>query len=115
MSLYQSLHGLNGGERLSGFYLAREAPTLTGFRVGNTDHPGILTLDPTVRLHSCEKGVRCGHLGGDDTVWIRPIVTRLSSGEEICEMGMNGSGDGLTQPLEVELESDAMIQKLMAL
>lgn len=115
MSLYQSLNGeFSGGERLSGSYLSQEAPILTGHRVGNTDYPGILTLNTKVRLHSCENEIRCSHLN-DQTVWIRPIITRTSSGQEIGEMGIGGGGGDLNQRPELELDSDAMIRQLMAL
>jgi hypothetical protein len=114
MRLYQSLNVDSGGDGLSGSYFSQEAPILTGHKVGNTDHPGILTLDATVRLHSCEKGIRCSHLG-DNIVWIRPIIARTSSGQEIGEMGIGGGGGDLTQRPEVELDSDAMIWQLMAL
>lgn len=115
MRLYQSLRDdLNEKERLSGSYLTPEAPILAGHRVGNTDHPGILTLDHTARLHSCEKGIRCSHLG-DQTVWIKPIIARTSSGQEICEIGIGGGGGDLNQRPEVELESDAITMQLMEL
>jgi hypothetical protein len=115
MRLYQSLNGdFSGGERPSGSYLSQEAPILTGHKVGNTDHPGILTLDTTVRLHSCENAIRCSHLD-DKTVWIRPIITRTPSGQEIGEMGVGGGGGDLAQRPEVELDNDAMIWQLMAL
>jgi DNA cross-link repair 1C protein len=115
MRLYHSLYNdLNREDRLFGSYLAPEAPILTGYRVGNTDHPGILTLNHTVRLHSCEKGIRCSHLG-DQTVWIKPIIAHTSSGQDICEIGIGGGGGDLNQQLEVELDSDTMIMQLMEL
>jgi DNA cross-link repair 1C protein len=81
--------------------------------VANTEQPGILTLDSTVKLHSCEKGTKCHQLD-DSTVWIRPIIARTASGQEICEMGVGGGGGDLTQNPELELESDTVVQKLMA-
>jgi hypothetical protein len=111
MRLYDSLR--DDGERLSGSYLTPEAPILAGYRVCNTDYPGILTLDHTVRLHSCEKGIGCSHVG-DRTVWIKPIIARTSSGQEICEIGIGDGGD-LNQRVEVELDSDAIIMQLMEL
>jgi DNA cross-link repair 1C protein len=112
MRLYHSLR--DDGERLSGSYLTPEVPILAGHRVGNTDHPGILTLDHTVRLHSCEKGIRCGHLG-DQTVWIKPIIARTSSGQEMCEIGIGGGGGDLNQRPEVELDSALIVMQLMEL
>jgi DNA cross-link repair 1C protein len=114
MRLYQSLRGdSNGADKLTGPFLAHEAPALTGYRVGNTDQPGILTLDNTVKLHSCDKGIRCSHLDGN-AVWIRPIVARTSSGAEIAEMGVGGGGGDLTQRPELEIDSDAIIEQLLA-
>lgn len=112
MRLYYSLR--DGGEQLNGSYLTPEAPILAGHMVGNTEHPGILTRDHTVRLHSCEKEIRCSHLG-DQTVWIKPIIARTSSGQEICEIGIGGGGGDLNLRPEVELDSDAVIIQLMEL
>lgn len=112
MGLYSALR--DDGERFSGSYLTQEAPILAGYSVGNADHSGILTLDNTVRLHSCEKRLRCSHLG-DQTVWIKPIVARTSSGQEICEIGVGGGGGDLNQRPEIELGSDAIIMQLMEL
>jgi len=112
MRLYGSLR--DDGERLFGSHLTQEAPILAGYKVGNTDHSGILTLNNTVRLHSCEKGIKCSHLG-DQTVWIKPIITRTSSGQDICEIGIGGGGGDLNQRPEIELGSDAIIMQLMEL
>jgi DNA cross-link repair 1C protein len=113
MRLYQSLRGeFKGTDRFSGPFLAQEGPTLTGYMVGNTEQPGILTLDEKVNLHSCEKGIKCGHLNRR-TVWIRPIVARMPSGQEIAEMGVGGGGGDLTRRPELELDSDVIIQKFL--
>jgi DNA cross-link repair 1C protein len=112
MRLYSSLR--DDEDRLSGSYLTQEAPLLAGHKVGNTNHPGILTLDNTVRVHSCEKRLKCNHLG-DQTVWIKPIIAHTSSGHEICEIGVGGGGGDLNQRPEIELSSDATIMQLMEL
>ncbi len=112
MRLYDSLR--DDENRLRGSYLAPEAPVLAGHRVGNTDHPGIFTLDNTVRLHSCEKGIRCSHLG-DQTVWIKPIIARTSSGQDIAEIGIGGGGGDLNRRPEIELDSDAITMQLLDL
>lgn len=96
-------------------HLAPEGPALAGFKVGNHIQEGILTLDQDVRIHSCEKGTRCKcNAPNNNTVWIRPIITRLN-GEEISEMGVGGGGGDLTGRPELELDSDVVIQQLMTL
>ncbi len=113
MALYQSLRaGAHELRRTSEPFFAHEGPMLSGYQVANTDQPGILTLDRHVRLHSCEKGARCKHLNAE-TVWIRPIITRTASGEEIAEMGVGGGGGDLNQRAELVLESDVIIHQLM--
>jgi hypothetical protein len=80
--------------------------------VGNNDHPGILTLDHTARIHSCERGLKCSHLG-NQTIWIKPIIARTSSGQEISEIGIGGGGSDLNQRPEIELDNDATVTQLM--
>lgn len=90
MRLYKSLCGESSTKyESSGSFLAKEGPILTGYKCGNGQQLGCLTSDETVKLHSCEKGIKCSGID-DRTVWIRPIITRTSSGMEINEMGIGG-------------------------
>jgi DNA cross-link repair 1C protein len=85
---------------------------LAGYQCGNTPQEGCLTRSTNVRIHSCEKGMRCDAIN-DKTVWIRPIVTRTELGEEIAEVGVGGGGGDLTQRPELEFDDDAVINKLL--
>ncbi|KAI9744485.1 MAG: hypothetical protein M1818_002014 [Claussenomyces sp. TS43310] len=93
---------------------SHEGATLSGYRCGNTKQSGILTHDQGVRLHSCEKGIRCAGIGSE-TVWIRPIITRTASGREVNETGIGGGGGDLTERPELQLGSSAALQQLMQL
>lgn len=83
-------------------HLAPEAPGLVGFMCGNTYHPGCLTLDETVRLHSCEKGNYCRTVQKSPVVWIRPIIARLPDGQDIAEVGVGGGGGDLERKAELD-------------
>jgi len=102
-------------ESLSGPFLAHEGPVLTGYKCGNTPQVGCLTSDHNVRIHSCEKGMHCAAINDDKTVWIRPIVTRTTNGDEIAEMGLGGGGGDLTQRPELELDSGYLISQFLEL
>lgn len=114
MRLYQALRGDAADKNLAGPFLASEGPVLTGYICGNTPQVGCLTSDQGVRLHSCEKGMRCSTIN-DKTVWIRPIVTRTESGVEIAEIGIGGGGGDLAQRPELELDNGCVIDQLLAL
>lgn len=86
--------------------LSREGSILAGHKFGNTQQPGILTLDPKVRLHSCAKGVRCSTIDEGKVVWIQPIVCR-DAGREIGEVGIDEGGD-LTNIPKLELDADSV-------
>lgn len=88
-------------------HLVPEAPGLVGFMCANTYHPGCLTLDETVRLHSCEKGNYCRTVQRSPVVWIRPIITRLPAGQVVAEVGVGGGGDDLEREAELDYLSPA--------
>jgi hypothetical protein len=66
----------------SASYLGHEGPVFTGYACGNIPQLGCLTNNPNVRIHSCEKGMDCPAVD-QSVVWIRPIITRTKSGEEV--------------------------------
>ncbi|KAK2074564.1 hypothetical protein P8C59_008760 [Phyllachora maydis] len=102
MSIYRSLMGRGPDKKSPAQYpLCSEAAALVGFQCGNRLHEGCLTLDDTVRLHSCEKGNYCKAVEKGPVVWIRPIVCRLPSGSEMQEAGIGGGGDELENIAEL--------------
>jgi hypothetical protein len=111
--LYQSLRRdySDKGNSPESFHVS-EGPVLAGYQCGNTPQLGCLTRDTNVRIHSCEKGMRCDAIT-DNTVWIRPIVTRTKLGVEIAEVGVGGGGGDLTQRPELEFDSDSVISQLL--
>lgn len=94
-------------------YLSAEAPNLTGFSCGNTRQHGCLTLDHTVRLHSCEKGNYCETVRNSSVVWIRPIVARLPDGQSMEELGVGGGGDDFQRDAELDYLQPAEIESLL--
>ncbi|RDA86938.1 hypothetical protein CP532_1871 [Ophiocordyceps camponoti-leonardi (nom. inval.)] len=90
-------------------HLASCAAALTGHMCANTPHPGCLTSDPHVRLHSCEKGAMCAVATGPNVISIQPIVARLPNGEALAEQGVGGGGEDLEREAELAfpLEEDA--------
>jgi hypothetical protein len=119
MGIYKSLRGKPDNEEslrksnnkespvYFGPFLAHEGPVLTGYTCGNTPQEGCLTLDPTVRIHSCKKDVPCSGLKGK-VVWIRPIVARLKDGTEMIEKGVGGGGQDLVEQSQLELDEDTI-------
>ena len=97
------------------FHLAPEAPALVGFMCGNTSHPGCLTLDENVRVHSCEKGNYCQKVKTSPVVWIKPIITRLPNGQDIAEVGVGGGGDDLEREAELDYLLPEDIESLLEL
>lgn len=83
-------------------HLAKEAPYLVGFSCANNQHDGCLTLDENVRIHSCEKGTACSVVQNQPVVWIKPIVSRLSDGQEIAEVGIGGGAGDLECEAELQ-------------
>jgi DNA cross-link repair 1C protein len=113
LRIYQSLGGNLAGNSSIEPHLTREGPSLAGFKFGNQHHNGILTLDHSVKLHSCEKGTWCEcNAANNTTVWIRPIIARVN-GNDIIEKGIGGGAGDLTQRPELELHSDLIVQELM--
>ncbi|KAK4232522.1 beta-lactamase-like protein [Podospora fimiseda] len=97
------------------FHLAPEAPALVGFMCGNTYHPGCLTTDENVRIHSCEKGNYCDTVKNSPVVWIQPIITRLPNGQDIAEVGIGGGGDDLEREVELDYMLPEDIEALLKL
>lgn len=83
-------------------YLSAEAARLVGFKCGNKEHPGCLTSDERVRLHSCEKGTPCQTMQNANVVWLKPIIARLPNGQTLTEIGVGGGGDDLEKEAELE-------------
>jgi DNA cross-link repair 1C protein len=79
---------------------------------GNTPHPGCLTSDVNVRLHSCEKGKLCEVAQRPTTVSIQPIIAHLPTGEDLAEVGVGGGGDDLQQEAELEFLDQASLATL---
>ncbi|KAK7975285.1 major facilitator superfamily transporter [Apiospora arundinis] len=103
MGVYKSLvQRLSADLFAKQIHLAKEAPYLVGFSCANNQHDGCLTLDESVRIHSCEKGTACHIVQGKPIVWIRPIVSRLPGGPEIPEVGIGGGGGDLERAVELQ-------------
>lgn len=94
-----------------------ENSALTGFTVGNSRHPGCLTLDSTARIHSCEPGLSCHSeiKKNKNVVWISPIISRLDDGTEIRELGAGGGWRDLYPTAQVKLEDTATLEQLLNL
>ncbi|KAI1341139.1 hypothetical protein F5Y15DRAFT_25527 [Xylariaceae sp. FL0016] len=98
MDVYRSLATkANDNRWATQTHLAKEAPFLVGFTCGNNQQKGCLTLDNSVRLHSCEKDSGCTVVETGPVVWIQPIVTHLKDGKDVMEVGLGGGGDDLEQ------------------
>jgi DNA cross-link repair 1C protein len=116
MRIYQSLAARTSDDKLcSSSYLTPESPALVGYMCGNAPHPGCLTSDPNVRLHSCEKGNLCNVAKGPSVVRIHPIIAHLPSGADLTEVGVGGGGGDLEREAELDLASQedllALIEK----
>lgn len=110
MKVYESLRVRVGDDDY--IHLSPEAPALTGFTCGNSLHPGYLTRDHTVRLHSCEKGSGCPKLNSlptNDVVWITPIVAHLPDKNDMVEAGIGGGADDLEEKDELLLSPEDLI------
>ncbi|KAK2753278.1 DNA repair protein [Colletotrichum kahawae] len=116
MRVFSSLTGKASNDRFSSsIHLCPEAPALAGYICGNTPHPGCLTRDEHVRLHSCEKGNFCSVVRGSKVVSIQPLVAHLSNGAEIAEVGVGGGGDDLERDAELDTLSSADVEAVLAL
>lgn len=112
LGLYQALRGDSKNSKHPISALSYEASSLVGHKCGNSEHPGVLTLDDEVRLHTCEKGTPCQINKNPNIVWIRPIITRVD-GKDVAEMGIGGGGGDLTRRAELEIDSMEAIQILV--
>ena len=92
-----------------------EGPTFFGFTCGNHFHPGCLTPDREVRLHSCEFESACPAVSSQDTIFITPIISRTALGESIAELGAGGGGGDLVQSREIELNDVESVMRLVDL
>ncbi|KAJ0274159.1 hypothetical protein COL940_009489 [Colletotrichum noveboracense] len=116
MRVFSSLTGKASNDRFSSsIHLCPEAPALAGYICGNTPHPGCLTRDEHVRLHSCERGKFCSVVRGSKVVSIQPLVAHLSNGAEIAEVGVGGGGDDLERDAELDTLSSADVEAVLAL
>ncbi|KAK3381510.1 beta-lactamase-like protein [Podospora didyma] len=114
MLIYNSLIARDPDKKFSAqFHLCPEAPALVGFMCGNTHHPGCLTRDPKVRLHSCEKGNYCRTVLDSPIIRIQPITARLSNGQAIVEAGVGGGGDDLERDVELDYFMPAEIDTML--
>jgi hypothetical protein len=86
-------------------YSMFEGPSLSGCSVGNHYHPGCLSGESETRLHSCEPGSKChaSLTNSQNVVWITPIISRLSDGTELLELGAGGGMNDLYQTSTLEL------------
>ena len=89
------------------------APALVGFMCGNSPHPGCLTSDTKVRLHSCEKGNMCAVAQAPSVVRIQPVIAHLPSGGDLSEVGVGGGGDDLEREAELDHLSPDDLQTLL--
>lgn len=117
---YRIFESLGGGQenkkKSARDLMVQEGPTFAGFICGNTFQDGCLTTNPHVRLHSCEKRIKCPMLNSQ-TVWITPIVRWKDDGAEVPEPepAIIQSGNDLSGRLQFEFEDDITIDQLMAL
>ncbi|PNY29604.1 Spore wall maturation protein DIT1 [Tolypocladium capitatum] len=102
MRIYNALRSRSSEKQSTAeFHIAAGAAALTGHMCGNTPHPGCLTSDQNVRLHSCEKGNMCVEAKRPGVVRIQPIVARLPGGEKLLEAGVGGGGEDLKREAEL--------------
>ncbi|KAM0563752.1 hypothetical protein ACHAPJ_001484 [Fusarium lateritium] len=114
LRIYGSLKSNTPDARFNAdIHLTPESPALTGHMCGNTPHPGCLTSDVNVRLHSCEKGNMCEVAQKPKTVSIQPIIAHLPTGEDMAEVGVGGGGDDLRREAELDLLDQASLATLI--
>lgn len=108
MRVYESLRVKLDNEN-NYLHLSPEAPALVGFPCGNRFHPGCLTRNPNVRIHSCEKGSGCPIMQKTATanvVWITPIVAHLRNEDDMVEVGIGGGAGDLEESDQVILATE---------
>ncbi len=114
LKIYNSLQVRTSDSRFStSLQLCPEAPALVGYMCGNSPHPGCLTSDPSVRIHSCEKGNMCSVARDPQAVHIQPIIAHLPDGGDLTEMGVGGGGDDLEREADIEILSEADLRSLL--
>ncbi|KAG4429322.1 hypothetical protein IFR05_015195 [Cadophora sp. M221] len=113
--VYKSLRGETADKKgpPTSFYIP-EGASLTGYTCGNGFQPGCLTTDSNVRLHSCEKGIKCPLLN-EKTVWIQPIVRRRDDGTDEAEPAVVQAGNDLSGCPQIQFDDDVDIDQLMTL
>ncbi|KAI9047484.1 hypothetical protein LZ554_008203 [Drepanopeziza brunnea f. sp. 'monogermtubi'] len=115
--IFESLRGVKEDKKRPPTELMiQEGPTFAGYTCGNSFQPGCLTTDPNVRLHSCEKGMKCPMLGSK-TVWITPIVRWKDDAAEVPEPepAVIQSGNDLSGRPQIEFDDNITIDQLMLL
>ena len=116
MRIYSSLRKRSPDSKLlPDAYLIPEAPSMVGFLCGNTPHPGCLTTNKDVRIHSCEKGNKCEVALKPNVVRIQPIVAHLPNHKDLIEAGVGGGGDDLEREAELETLSPVDMEALLSL
>ncbi|KAE9975912.1 hypothetical protein BLS_002356 [Venturia inaequalis] len=92
----------------------REAAQLVGFQLGNTRGGGCLTSSTKTRIHSCERGSGCAVIDNNpNVVRIVPIITRMSNGDEMHEMGIGGGKGDLDHVNELDISDSSTLGALM--
>ncbi|KAJ3492994.1 hypothetical protein NLG97_g5016 [Lecanicillium saksenae] len=113
LGIYNSLSAKNTDNRFAAdSHCTPLAPSLTGYMCGNSRHPGCLTSDESVRLHSCEKGNLCSVASRPNVVKIQPIVAHLADGTDIAEAGVGGGGNDFRRDAELGFLSSYDMQAL---
>ncbi|KAK2029795.1 artemis protein [Colletotrichum zoysiae] len=116
MRMFSSLTGKTSTDCFgSSVHLCPEAPALAGYVCGNTPHPGCLTRDEHVRLHSCERGAFCSVVRNASVVSILPVVAHLQNGTDVAEAGVGGGGDDLERDAELDPLSTQDIKAMVKL
>ncbi|TID26943.1 beta-lactamase-like protein [Venturia nashicola] len=92
----------------------REAAQLVGFQLGNARGGGCLTSSTKTRIHSCERGSGCAVVDhSPNVVRIVPIITRMSNGDEMHEMGIGGGKGDLDHINELDISDSSTLVTLM--
>ncbi|KAK2593267.1 hypothetical protein QQS21_009032 [Conoideocrella luteorostrata] len=113
MRIFQSLKTRASNDSFSPeFHLASGVAALNGHMCGNRQHPGCLTSEHNVRIHSCEKATMCSAAKHPEVVKIRPIVCRLPNGGTITEAGVGGGGMDFSRQAELDLVTKQDIEEL---
>ena len=86
-----------------------DGPYLNGFAFGNSVQEGVLTEDPSVRFHSCERGSGCPGLEkAEKIVYISPVVKKYrdpKTGHIVIEKEMGEGSGGDRQSNSPHLQS----------